>query len=318
MRIAWWIGAGLLAAAPVGADVRAGVEAWGRGDYRRAVEEWRGPAIAGDADAQFNLGQAHKLGRGVRADQGLAEKWFRMAAAQGHEQAIANYALTLFQAERRADALPWLEKAAARGEPRCQLVLGTMLFNGDGTARDYARAYALVSRAMTAGLPTAADTLARMDQYLTPADRTKGAALAQQYAAISAAPAGRDPSAVRTIAAASPVPQQPRPMATLAPRPRPTPTAAPLILEAAPGASDPIPMRVGSGGWGVQLGAFRERRNAEAMWAQMASRFPDADPAYLEKGGLIRVKASGYATKVAAEAACRRAGMPACILIAPQ
>lgn len=317
MRIAWWIGASLLATAPSAADVKAGVEAWGRGDYKRAVEEWRGPAIAGDADAQFNLGQAHKLGRGVRADQSLAERWFRMAAVQGHAQAVANYALTLFQAGRRAEALPWLEKAAVRGEPRCQLVLGTMLFNGDGTPRDYPRAYALISRAMVAGLPTAADTLARMDQYLTPADRTKGAALAQQYASTTVAPAGPDRSAVRTIAAAAPAPQRPGPTTTVVPRPRATPTASTLILEAAPGASDPIPMRVGSGGWAVQLGAFRERRNAEAMWAQMASRFRDGDPAYLEKGGLIRVKASGYATKAAAQAACRRAGMPACILIAP-
>ena len=60
-----------LAAVPAGADVKAGWDAWQRGDYRSAVEEWRGPAIAGDADAQFNLGQAYKLGRGVPVDPGL-------------------------------------------------------------------------------------------------------------------------------------------------------------------------------------------------------------------------------------------------------
>ena len=40
------------------ADVNSGVAAWQRGDYATAVAEWREPAVAGDADAQFNLGQA--------------------------------------------------------------------------------------------------------------------------------------------------------------------------------------------------------------------------------------------------------------------
>ena len=55
--------------------------------------------------------------------------------------------LALFQAGKKAEAAPWLEKSVARGEPRAQLVLGTMLFNGDGVPRDYPRAYALMSLA---------------------------------------------------------------------------------------------------------------------------------------------------------------------------
>ena len=55
-------------AAPARADVKAGVDAWQAGNYPAAVAEWRPLAIAGDADAQFNLGQAYKLGRGVPAD----------------------------------------------------------------------------------------------------------------------------------------------------------------------------------------------------------------------------------------------------------
>ena len=50
----------LVAAAPVAAapDVKAGVDAWSRGDFQAAVAEWRPLAIAGDPDAQFNMGQA--------------------------------------------------------------------------------------------------------------------------------------------------------------------------------------------------------------------------------------------------------------------
>lgn len=97
-------------ATPAGAQsVKAGVDAWGRGDYDGAVAQWRGPAVAGDADAQFNLGQAYKLGRGVPVDPALAESWFRKAALQGHYQAQDNYGLALFQSGRKAEAAPWLE-----------------------------------------------------------------------------------------------------------------------------------------------------------------------------------------------------------------
>ena len=87
----------ILVSAPALADVKAGVDAWGRGDYATAIKEWRGPADAGDADAQFNLGQAYKLGNGVPKDLGQAEKWYKSAADQGHLQANDNYGLLLFQ-----------------------------------------------------------------------------------------------------------------------------------------------------------------------------------------------------------------------------
>ena len=54
--------------APAHADVKDGVDAWQAGDYQGAVAQWRPAALAGDADAQFNLGQAYKLGRGVPTD----------------------------------------------------------------------------------------------------------------------------------------------------------------------------------------------------------------------------------------------------------
>ena len=71
-------------AAPAHADVKDGVDAWQRGDYQGAVAEWRPAALAGDADAQFNMGQAYKLGKGVPQDLKRAEAWYRKAAGQGH------------------------------------------------------------------------------------------------------------------------------------------------------------------------------------------------------------------------------------------
>lgn len=312
MRNELLLAAGLVAAAPVLADVKAGVDAWAKGDFKRAVSEWRGPAIAGDPDAQFNLGQAYKLGRGVPVDPGLAESWFRKAALQGHEQASDNYALALFQSGRKQEALPWLEKGVARGEPRCQLVLGTMLFNGDGVPRDYARAYALLTRASAAGLPSASETLAQMDQYIAPADRERGTRLAQQYAAqVAARPA---PPQIRTAdlpLARAPEPK-PQPAAAV---PKPDRASARARLNPEIVAADNT-MKTGAGGWGAQLGAFRDRKNAEALWQRLRAKFPDGQDFYAEAGGLIRLQITGYATKAAVQAACAKAGVP-CIPIAP-
>ena len=205
-----------LGAVPAAADVKAGVDAWSRGDYATAIDQWRPLAIAGDADAQFNLAQAYKLGRGVTLDPALAESWFRKAALQGHVQAQDNYGLALFQANKKADALPWLEKSVARGEPRTQLVLGTMLFNGDAVPRDYPRAYALMSRASTSGLQSASQTLAQMDQYISPEDRQRGTALAERYAAQEKiARSGLSPASPPPISATGPARPAPQP----APRP---------------------------------------------------------------------------------------------------
>jgi cell division protein FtsN len=171
---------------PALADTKAGVDAWNRGDYAGAVAEWRKAAVAGDPDAQFNLGQAYKLGRGVPVDMGMAESWYRKAAQQGHVQASDNYGLALFQDGKPTEALPWLEKSAARGEARAQLVLGTMLFNGDSVERDWVRAYALLVRSSAAGLPQGSQTLAEMDKYIPEDQRQRGLVLAKQYEAQSA------------------------------------------------------------------------------------------------------------------------------------
>jgi len=247
---------GGVAAVPALADVKAGVEAWSRGDYPAAVAQWRAPAAAGDPDAQFNLGQAYKLGRGVPADQAQAVEWFRKAAAQNHPQATDNYALALFQDSKKADALPWLEKSVARDEKRTELVLGTMLFNGDGVPRDWTRAYALVTRSSQQGLPQGSQTLAQMDKYIPEEQRRQGIALAQQIesrarstgsaptAAVASADAGARPAPApsRGAPAATPTRGAPAPASTRG-VPAPTPTRA-ASTPTGPGASYAQPGRL--------------------------------------------------------------------------
>ena len=296
--------AALLLAVPAHADVKAGVDAWSRGDFARAVAEWRPLAIAGDADAQFNMGQAYKLGRGVPIDPAQALEWFRKAADQGHLQAGDNYGIGLFQANRRAEALPYLERGAARGEPRTQLVLGTRLFNGDGVKADYPRAYALMTRASQQGLPSASETLAQMDGFISPADRQRGLQLAQQYAA----------QATAAQAAARTSPATP-PIRTAQVPPARRPAATPAQSAAAP-AARPAPAPVARGGaYRVQLGAFRSRVNAETLWSRIGARV-GGRPTYVAAGGVTRLQATGFATRADAQRACTKSGV-SCVVVAP-
>ena len=295
---AFLLAAAMLAGLAVGADVKAGVDSWAKGDYTAAIAAWRGPATAGDADAQFNLAQAYKLGRGVPADMPVAMEWFRKAAAQGHAQAIDNYALGLFQDGRKDDALPWLEKSVARDEKRTELVLGTMLFNGDSVTKDWVRAYALVTRSSQQGLPQASQTLAQMDQYIPEAQRQQGLTQARELEMKARAVA---------VAALPPAPAAKKTAATVPPAPKPVPVRP---------ATPPKPAPVAAGGqWRIQLGAFRDEGNARALWGKVGAKTGGA-ASYVKAGAVTKLQATGFATRAAAQAACNKAGV-SCVIVAP-
>lgn len=299
--------AGIALAAPLALaqenPVKAGVEAWERGDYKAAVDRWRSPALKGDADAQFNLGQAYKLGRGVPADLDQAEAWYGKAAAQGHEQAEASYGLALFANARRDKAAPWLQRAAGRGDPRAQYVLGTMYFNGDAVPKDWVRAYALVTRSSQSGLAEASGALAQMDKYMSVQDRQAALTLARKYEqeANRAPLPGADRPPVEVASA-----QPPRPTPVRTP-PRATPSPVPVRTNAVPA---PAPA-IRDGGWRLQLGAFGDPGNARKLWSQVGGRFPGRSVAYVKSGNLTKVLVGPFASRADAAGACR--GVSPCV-----
>jgi TPR repeat protein len=172
-----WSGAGL---AQADNAVKAGVDAWSAGDYDGAIAAWRPLAQAGDPDAQFNLAQAYRLGRGVRQDLAEAERLYALAARQGHLRAADTYGLMLFQDGRREAALPFVQSAARRGDPRSQYLLGVAHFNGDLVEKDWVRAYALLTLANAEGLPQARGAIAQMDGHIAMDQRQQAAALAER------------------------------------------------------------------------------------------------------------------------------------------
>jgi len=326
------------------ADVKDGVDAWERGDYKAAIAEWRGPALAGDADAQFNLGQAYRLGRGVAEDLNAAQDWFKRAADQGHLQAADNYGIVLFQAQRYDEALPYIRESAERGEPRAQYLLGTALFNGDLVEKDWARAYALMTRASAQGLAQASRSLATMDQFISLADRQRGIALAADLETDAAnnrrrlllAASGGEaidltpPDAAKASPAkepATPPVQITRgavpPQIARAAEPRATAIASPPVAAATPIIGAPRMPPARRGPWRVQLGAFATKAQADALWARL-SRAGGPLAGYQsfqgKAGALTRLQAGPFETFASAQQLCTalKASRQPCFAIKPK
>jgi len=319
------IAAAMAVSAPAFAQqtsVRAGVEAWQSGNFDEAVRQWRPLADRGDPDAQYNLAQAYKLGRGVPLNMTLAEQWYERAARQGHEQAGANLGLILFQNGRRREAMPYIERAAAGGDARAQYVLGTALFNGDVVARDWPRAYALMSRAAADGLPPAVQQLQAMQQHLSPEDRARGEQLAAELArGRRTQVADTEPPPARTPR------EQARPprLAQAEPPPRPQPERAPPRARPEPQQpprqparvqTRPAPVAQTGGHWRIQLGAFSSEAAARSAWSAVSGRLSGLRPVITRAGAMFRLQASGLANRDAATRACA-AARTACFPVAP-
>ena len=274
-------------AVAAGPSVKAGVEAWQKGDHAGAVAIWRNLAGKGDADAAFNLGQAYRLGRGVPADSSQAKKWFEAAANKGHVDAQVSLGLLLFDNGDRVEAMSWLRKAADKGEPRALLVVGTALFNGDGMKQDPVLGYAFVSRAAAQGLAPAKSTLAEMDKIMTVEERRRGVAMA----------------------------------IAMAKAPAPAPSKAKLAAKVAPPAK-PVAKVAGTakakasarGAWRVQLGAFSARGSAEALFRKLAGNaaLGGRQPYYVPAGKVMRLQAGPFDSRAAAAAACARLAPQPC------
>jgi TPR repeat protein len=274
--------------------VKSGIDAWQKGDTAGAVAIWRPLAEKGDADAAFNLGQAYRLGKGVPLDLAQAQSWLERAARKGHSDAQATLGLLLFQNGNRVSGMRWLKLAAEAGEPRALLIVGTALYNGDGVPADPVTAYAYVSRAAAQGLAPAQATLADMDEVMPLEQRQKGVALAQSMVgAKKAAPVAPPPS--KTASATPAAPKTPAPKA-----PAPAAKAA-----------------ASSGGkWRIQLGAFGQRKSAEALYGKLSGRLGGRHAYYLPAGAVVRLQAGPYESRSAASAACAALAPQPCFPVA--
>lgn len=300
------------------ADTKAGIDAWAAGNYPLAVQEWQASVISGDVVAMYHLGQAYRLGKGTAQDLGKAEELFRQAAAQGHAASAGNFGLLLFNRGEKKQAMPYLQTAANRGDPRAQYLLGLAYFNADTVERDWPRAYALVNLARKQGLEQATSALQQIDSHISAEQREQGLALSNE---LQARIDGKSPARVASSSpapAVSGLPKQrlpdperkgpaskPATAKVAKAQAAPAPAAPKAAAKAKPAAA---PKAAATGPWRVQLGAFSQAANANAMWNRVKNRPELAGHPRINSaaGNATRLQAGGFPSRAAAMEACAR------------
>ena len=124
----------------VRAEFERGWQAYKRGDYAAAMEEWRKDADTGDPRAQYNLGYMFYEGQGVPQSKRRAIGLWMKAAEQGVAQAQHNLALSYLSGDLGTKdakaALFWIEKSVQSGLARSQYTLGKMYLHGIGVEQN--------------------------------------------------------------------------------------------------------------------------------------------------------------------------------------
>jgi len=153
----------LLAGLPLAAAAgpHEAVEAYRAGDYAGVLRECEAAAKAGDAICQDLLGLLYSEGKGVKADQVVAVRWFRLSADQGNPIAAYNLALAYQTGQGVAkdsnQAKKWYAAAAEKGLAPAQARLGILAINDD---KDWKTGIKLLRPAAAQGVPEAQAMLA--------------------------------------------------------------------------------------------------------------------------------------------------------------
>jgi TPR repeat protein len=106
---------------PARSDYQTGVDAYSKGDFKLALQEWMPLAEGGDATAQNSVGALYDHGLGVDEDDATAVYWYQLAADQSLPLAMRNIANMYAGGHGvpfdEALAESWYEKAARMGDP---------------------------------------------------------------------------------------------------------------------------------------------------------------------------------------------------------
>ena len=137
-RLAWLLVLAFPAVHLAGADSAAALQAFQRGQYGKAFDEWLPLAAQGDPDAQFGVGFLYTSGAvwGVPVSYATAAKFYLSAAEQWHAGAQYN--------------------------------LGLLYYDGQGVRQDLVQAFVWFDLAAAGGLPQALTALDRVAERLSP------------------------------------------------------------------------------------------------------------------------------------------------------
>tara|TARA_B100000745_G_C19925433_1_gene311292 strand:+ start:184 stop:600 length:417 start_codon:yes stop_codon:yes gene_type:complete len=94
-------------------------DAYKKGNYKAALNEWLPLAEKGSAEAQFNLAGMYAKGYGVVMDEKKSFDWYKKSAEQGHAKAQYNlgvmYLIGSGVTKSLSDAKHWLSLAYDNG-----------------------------------------------------------------------------------------------------------------------------------------------------------------------------------------------------------
>ena len=237
----------------------------GRPHDPAAAVEWFTAAAAQDhAGAQFHLGAMLSQGVGGETDLKTANQWYRRAAVQGHAGAQYNLGVAHATGAPRdyAAARKWFEKAAAQGMAKAHYNLAQFYEHGADVAADPVKAYAHYELAAEGGEPAAADRMDALRRTMT---------------------SGEIAAAETALATESTEPTEPTgPTESPGEEARSSgPLTAPALLGRRRDTSEDAfdidwpESAMGSIGYGVQLGAFRQQETADRLWRQLLAKHGD-------------------------------------------
>ena len=167
------------------ADFPSGLDAFDRGDYAQALEQFRPLAQEGNARAEYRLGLSYAKGLGVARDYQRAAIWLQQSADQGYASA-ENDLGTLYDqgrgvAANPAQAVHWFRQAAVQGHGAAQLNLARAYLHGRGVRQDPVRAFAWANAASDLGEFRAERLVRQAEEDLNPKQIAQAETLATRY-----------------------------------------------------------------------------------------------------------------------------------------
>lgn len=164
------------------ADFQQGLDAYERGDYKSAYQQWQPLANQGDSRAQKRLGDLYKTGSGVPQNYRKAVDWYSRASKQGNDTAQNALGVLYMNGQHVhqnfSEALRLFQAAATKNNPDAMNNLGIMYTKGLGMDRNATEAERWYEKAAAMGHISAQHNLAFLRNYGTEA--TQAACSAQE------------------------------------------------------------------------------------------------------------------------------------------
>lgn len=151
---------------PAIAGLYEGMITYTKGDYTKAIIEFKPLALNGNATAQNNLAVMYDNGQGISKDLKEAVKWYSFAAKQGNAIAQLNLGLMYYDGQglhqNFKEAIKWYRLAAKQDNADAQFSIGLAYYTGSGVPLNLEESIKWFNLAANQGQHEAIDSLEKM------------------------------------------------------------------------------------------------------------------------------------------------------------